>query len=317
MKSPSLVVPFVLLLCGAVGYAQPGRKSSASVETAAAAAALSAADLAAIRAASARSSEFGNNKDWSSWSHTYTDDAVVMPPNGPAVSGRAEIENWGRTFPPHREFRVEPVEIEGRGDLAMVRGRYSFILMLPGQPEQLDSGKYMEIWRRQPDGTWKIWRDILNSDLPPAPAIATSAPDPWLGTWELNVAKTRINPGPAPRSETRTYRATADGEMATYDLVESDGKRLYQESVYKLDRQHVPLLGSPHGDTQALWRTGPRSLAGEIKRDGQVLGTAIREVSEDGQTLTVEFKGRNQQGQPIIEEVWLFDRKNTGTGAAR
>lgn len=76
-------------------------------------------------------------------------------------------------------WRNEPlrdaVEVDGRGDLAYVRGRYSMVMALPSQPELSESGKYIEIWRKQPDGSWKLFRDIFNADAPPAPAAAPPA----------------------------------------------------------------------------------------------------------------------------------------------
>ena len=70
------------------------------------------------------------------------------------------------------DLRLEPVEIIGRDDLAYVWGRYSFVMLPPNAPALPDSGKYIEIWRKQPDGSWKLFRDTFNSDAPPAPAPA-------------------------------------------------------------------------------------------------------------------------------------------------
>ena len=47
------------------------------------------------------------------------------------------------------------------------------MLTLPGATEPInDTGKYIEIWRKQADGSWRVIRDIFNSDLPVA------APEP-------------------------------------------------------------------------------------------------------------------------------------------
>jgi hypothetical protein len=155
----------------------------------------------------------------------------------------------------------------------------------------------------------KVVRNIWNSSLPLVAATGTASADPWLGTWVLNVPKTRINPGPKPRSETRTYTATANGEYATYDMVEADGKRIQSHATYKFDGQDAKLVGDPNEDTMALTRTSPRSISAVVKKDGKVVRTATREVSADGKTLMVQFKGTNAKGQPIIEEIWVFDRQ--------
>jgi ketosteroid isomerase-like protein len=111
-------------------------------------------------------------KDWAAYVKAYyAEDAVVLPPNGPLVQGRAAMESWFASFPPMSDFRAEIIEVEGRGDLAYVRGAYSMLFTPPGASEPIkDTGKYIEIWRKQADGSWRAIRDIFNSDLPlPAP----------------------------------------------------------------------------------------------------------------------------------------------------
>ena len=66
----------------------------------------------------------------------------------------------------HAEFKID--EVEGIGELAFVRGRYSMTLEPEGAPGPVnDEGKYIEIRERQPDGSWLLARDIFNSDLAP------------------------------------------------------------------------------------------------------------------------------------------------------
>ena len=146
---------------------------ASTVPRAQAPAALPAQDVAAIRAASAASTAAAG-KDTAVWLAILADDVVLMPANAPAIVGRAAAEQYFRGFPPFKDLRVEPIEIEGRGDLAYVRGRYSIVVTPPGGPEQRDAGKYIEIWRKQADGTWKMTRDISTSDLPAAPAAPAS-----------------------------------------------------------------------------------------------------------------------------------------------
>ena len=104
----------------------------------------------------------------------YSDDAVLLPPNAPAVTGHAAIEAFFQTFPPISNFQLHTLEIEGAGDLAYLRGHYVMTLTPPGGAAIPDSGKYLEIWRKQKDGSWKAARDMFSSDVPlPMPA----APD--------------------------------------------------------------------------------------------------------------------------------------------
>jgi len=141
--------------------------------TAPAPAELGTADIEAIREASAAYTQAASDTAWSRWSTFFTEDAIFLPPNASANEGRAAIEAWGRSLPPITDLRIEPVEIAGNGDLAYARGRYSMTILMPGDPPVADSGKYIELWRRQPGGTWKISRDIFNTDLP----LATAEPE--------------------------------------------------------------------------------------------------------------------------------------------
>ena len=128
------------------------------------------ADAEAISAASQAYALAANDTAWSTWATFFTEDAAFLPPNTPTQRGRAAIEAWGRSFPPFRDLRLSPVEIVGRDDLAYVWGRYSLVIAPPNAVAMPDSGKYIEIWRKQSDGSWKVFRDTYNSDIPLAPA---------------------------------------------------------------------------------------------------------------------------------------------------
>jgi ketosteroid isomerase-like protein len=99
----------------------------------------------------------------------YADDGAVLPPNGIAVQGRQAIQKWLGEFPPISDFKLEPVDVDGRGDIAYARGNYSMTLSPPGVAPIRDHGKWVEVWRKQADGSWKMRWDIFNSDVPAGP----------------------------------------------------------------------------------------------------------------------------------------------------
>ncbi len=128
---------------------------------------LSDEDVAAIRASTESYAQAVRAGDWAGMAALYTEDAVLMAPNEPAVQGRAAVEAWIAASPPITEFSLAVVEIDGRGDLAYVRGTGSSTMMPEGASEPIQNTfKYVEIRRRQPDGTWLIAVDIWNSDQP-------------------------------------------------------------------------------------------------------------------------------------------------------
>ncbi len=96
----------------------------------------------------------------------YCEDAVLMVPNQPSVEGRSAIREFFAGFPKVSSCELKSLEVQGRGDLAFAHGAYKMTLVIPGMDPVHDEGKYVEIWRRDADGTWRILRDIVNSDLP-------------------------------------------------------------------------------------------------------------------------------------------------------
>jgi uncharacterized protein (TIGR02246 family) len=128
---------------------------------------LSDADKTALRQNDETFATSANAKNFAAAATLYLDDASLLPPNGPALQGRQQIQKWMSDNPPISDFRIEPVDIDGRGDLAYVRGNYSLTMTPPGGVAVHDRGKFVEIWRKQADGSWKIRWDIFNSDLAP------------------------------------------------------------------------------------------------------------------------------------------------------
>src|SRR5436853_7203829 len=84
---------------------------------------------------------------------------------------------------------------------------------------------------------------------------AAESQDPILGTWKLNRSKSKYIPGPAPRSQTRTYKQTADGIFVTIETIDANGHRQPPiEFSEKYDGKDYPMTGSTIGDALALKR---------------------------------------------------------------
>ena len=129
-------------------------------------AALTDADRSGIQAVTDNFAKAALAADWAAAASAYTEDGIVLPPNGPAVQGRAAIQTFLAAFPKLTSFKLSLVEIDGHGDLAYTRGTYELTLLPPGAKGPVrDTGKFLEIRRKQPDGSWPVVRDIWNSDL--------------------------------------------------------------------------------------------------------------------------------------------------------
>jgi ketosteroid isomerase-like protein len=128
---------------------------------------LSADDVAAIQGSLDAVVEGELAGDWEAVSEAFADDAVFMMPNTPSVEGKAawlqvvEAMSYNIT-----DLTVEVDDIEGRGDLAYVRGTYNETYLLGDAVDPtVADGKFVWILNRQPDG-WKVVVAIVNSNLP-------------------------------------------------------------------------------------------------------------------------------------------------------
>jgi hypothetical protein len=134
------------------------------------------------------------------------------------------------------------------------------------------------------------------------------AAENWLGTWKLNVAKSKYSPGPAPKSLTLKFESTADGIKLTSDGVDSEGNPTHGEYVSKFDGKDVPWTGNPNADAASARKIDDNSYENVWKKDGKPTITAKAVVSKDGKTLTTLQKGTNAKGQTVNNTV-VYDRQ--------
>jgi len=92
----------------------------------------------------------------------YTDDATMVPPDGGLVKGKQAIEEYYRTLfqMGMKEVVLTTIEVEGSGGTVYEIGKTRVRIQPEGQEAIQDSSKYLVIWKRQADGTWKVHVDI-------------------------------------------------------------------------------------------------------------------------------------------------------------
>jgi len=127
---------------------------------------LSEEDVASIKQVSRTYVKTFLAGDLNAWIEVFTEDAMTMPPNTTILEGIGAIRADAENNPQFTSFTVTPLEIDGIGDLAFARGTFTITLAPEDADPITDSGKYIEIWRKQPDGSWRLFRDIWNSDQP-------------------------------------------------------------------------------------------------------------------------------------------------------
>jgi hypothetical protein len=137
------------------------------------------------------------------------------------------------------------------------------------------------------------------------PPLAPSA----IGTWKLNVAKSSFTPGPGWRSQTRTYRLAPGGSVIVEWLgVGGHGEAMHVSFESNLDGKDYPMKGSANYDTLNAVRVDALTVKSEEKRDGKVVGIAIRKLSPDGKVMTITDEGTNRKGLKF-SQVLVFDRQ--------
>jgi len=135
-------------------------------------------------------------------------------------------------------------------------------------------------------------------------STSAQAADPLHGTWKLDSAHSKFDPGPPPKSITVTFQAAGEGVTVLADVVSADGKATQTSYTGNYDGKDYPIKGTNTGaETVSLKRIDANTTQRTDKKGGKVVTTFTRKVSTDGKTLTVTVKGTNAKGQPVNDVV--------------
>lgn len=137
---------------------------------------------------------------------------------------------------------------------------------------------------------------------------AQAQSDPRIGTWKVNLAKSKYDPGPPPKSDTRTYEPSGGGVKATIEEVTANGNHVTAIYSAQYDGTDYPYTGNPNVDTIALKRINARTLELTLKKGTKLVGTNRIVVSTDGKTMTETVKGINARGV-LRSDVVVYDRQ--------
>lgn len=135
----------------------------------------SAADLAsaerAIRETEVEWSKVAGAKDVEKFISFYASDAAVLAPGAPTAVGTEAIRKGiNQLFSApglSLSFQTSNVGVASGGDIAYTYGTYTMAMNDPSGKPMTDRGKYVTVYKKQADGTWKAVVDTFNSDLSP------------------------------------------------------------------------------------------------------------------------------------------------------
>ena len=155
-------------------------------------------------------------------------------------------------------------------------------------------------------------RTILTTALL-ALALTTAAAfgaDNTLGTWKLNVAKSKYTPSPMPvKSLTVTRDASDGGSKQTTTGERTDGTAINATYTAKYDGTEVQVTGNAPYDMIAVKQVNANTLTDtRRKTDGKYRGTSRLVVSNGGKTMTTTTKGTNADGKEFTQS-FVFDKQ--------
>ena len=138
--------------------------------------------------------------------------------------------------------------------------------------------------------------------------VLAQSKDPFVGTWQANIAKSKYSPGPTPKSITTIYEAAGQGYKVSVKTESTTGPIAYSYTT-NLDGKDSPVTGNnPNADTLAVKRVDANTLESIGKMGGKVTITQRNVISADGKTRTVTTTGVDPKGQKV-HNVAVFEKK--------
>ena len=147
---------------------------------------------------------------------------------------------------------------------------------------------------------------LMMSAICTAPSAA-AAGDPMEGTWKLNLAKSKYNPGPAPQSSIVTIKIENNTETYSAENVDAAGTATHGAFAVKLDGSEAPVTGLSYADTISIKRISPNHVVATLRKDGKVAMTVNVQVAADGTSRTLVYTGKNAEGK-AEHDVVTFDK---------
>ena len=136
-----------------------------------------------------------------------------------------------------------------------------------------------------------------------AGSVLLAQSNPFVGTWKLNVAKSKYDPGPAPQSSTRTWDASG---MVMVNGVNAAGKTTSYGYTIKDDGKEYPTMGAiPNtADKITSKKIDANSYEAKFTKAGKQVEVTTFMVSDGGKTLTIHAKGTPDIGGFDNLQVW-------------
>lgn len=259
------------------------------------------ADIQAIKDIVADFNVALNSGDIGNASFHMADEFIVIPPNRPLLNGKdASVRDLQQLFDQFTFKELDVVkDVQINGDLAVTHYTWTCETTpkAGGEPTN-DNGNGIIVLRKQPDDIWKfIYLIYSNESLvsPEQPAVFSlpatiGAADPLIGTWKLNVAKSKYpSTQPAPKELTETYREINGGLIDfTYESVQADGTKELFKATWHAEGGTVNISEGQANPGRSYVETllEPGNWYVTVLQDGKQIATMHKFISKDGKTMT-------------------------------
>ena len=134
-------------------------------------------------------------------------------------------------------------------------------------------------------------------------ALVIAADNPFVGTWKMNPAKSRISQGSLDKSSTWKSEAQENGQIDTFNGIDADGKAFHTQAAPKYDGNDYPIKGSTDLSSVAIKKIDANTIEYIVRKSGKESSKGRMTLSKDGKTVTEVGKSPNAKGPEITYTI--------------
>jgi hypothetical protein len=141
---------------------------------------------------------------------------------------------------------------------------------------------------------------LLGLAIAAIPQVGFAQSNPLIGTWKINLAKSKYSPGPQPRSGITVFEAVGQGLRITAEGIDAQGNPTKTDfGVISFDGKSYPVTGTPAYDASSYKLVNVSTFEYTRTKAGKVVQTATSVLSADGKSRTLTTTGVDEKGQQI------------------
>ena len=141
------------------------------------------------------------------------------------------------------------------------------------------------------------------------PQASFAQSSPLIGTWKLNLEKSKLTPATAPRSQTATFQQDGQNIKNTNQTIDAQGNATTSVFLHIYDGQPHPTTGNPLYDASAYLRLDAKTIVLSRFKGGKLVQVGTIAVSQDGKSRTNTTRGILDPNGLASTTVSLYDKQ--------